>query len=77
LHLFFVVTDRASSNNIRNFHTLILRVKDKEAYPMILVTNKVDLVHLRQVSQEQGQVSEIVRILEKGNLGIKKRLWQH
>lgn len=53
--LVYSVTDKASFTNIRNFHTLILRVKDKDAYPMILVANKVDLVHLRQVSQEQGQ----------------------
>lgn len=53
--LVYSVTDRASYLNIRHFHTLILRVKDKDAYPMILVANKVDLVHLRQVSQEQGQ----------------------
>lgn len=53
--LVYSVTDKASFMNIRHFHTLILRVKDKDAYPMILVANKVDLVHLRQVSQEQGQ----------------------
>ncbi|CAF0820845.1 unnamed protein product [Brachionus calyciflorus] len=53
--LVYSVTDRASFMNIRHFHTLILRVKDKDSYPMILVANKVDLVHLRQVSQEQGQ----------------------
>lgn len=53
--LVYSVTDKASFMNIKNFHTLILRVKDKDNYPMILVANKVDLVHLRQVSQEQGQ----------------------
>lgn len=53
--LVYSVTDKPSFINIRQFHTLILRVKDKESYPMILVANKVDLVHLRQVSQEQGQ----------------------
>ncbi len=75
--LVYSVTDKASFHNIRQFHTLILRVKDKyvqvhfflfkidqflfcylcrETYPMILVANKVDLVHLRQVSQEQGKL---------------------
>ena len=53
--LVYSVTDKASFMNIKHFHTLILRVKDKDSYPMILVANKVDLVHLRQVSQEQGQ----------------------
>ncbi len=61
--LVYSVTDKASFTNIRNFHTLILRVKDKDAYPMILVANKVDLVHLRQVSQEQGQdLANVLRI---------------
>lgn len=60
--LVYSVTDRASFMNIRHFHTLILRVKDKDSYPMILVANKVDLVHLRQVSQEQGQ--ELANLLK-------------
>jgi Ras-related protein M-Ras len=60
--LVYSVTDRRSFMNIRHFHTLILRVKDKESYPMILVANKVDLVHLRQVSQEQGQ--ELASVLK-------------
>lgn len=61
--LVYSVTDKASFTNIRNFHTLILRVKDKDTYPMILVANKVDLVHLRQVSQEQGQdLANILKI---------------
>lgn len=61
--LVYSVTDKASFTNIRNFHTLILRVKDKDAYPMILVANKVDLVHLRQVSQEQGHdLANILKI---------------
>lgn len=60
--LVYSVTDRASYMNMKHFHTLILRVKDKDSYPMILVANKVDLVHLRQVSQEQGQ--ELANILK-------------
>ena len=27
----------------------------RDSYPMILVANKVDLVHLRKVSEEQGR----------------------
>ena len=27
----------------------------REAFPMVLVANKVDLVHLRKVTSEQGQ----------------------
>ncbi|KAL4222915.1 hypothetical protein ACF0H5_018955 [Mactra antiquata] len=53
--LVYSVTDPASYENMRNFHTQILRVKDKDAYPMILVANKIDLVRQRKVSEEQGR----------------------
>ncbi|KAJ8676111.1 hypothetical protein QAD02_011897 [Eretmocerus hayati] len=53
--LVFSVTDKQSYENIVNFHTQILRVKDRDVYPMLLVANKVDLVHLRKVTEEQGR----------------------
>ncbi|XP_004923689.2 ras-related protein M-Ras [Bombyx mori] len=45
----FSVTDKQSFENIRHFHTQILRVKDRDSYPMVVVGNKVDLVHARVV----------------------------
>uniref|UniRef100_A0A8D0CM45 Muscle RAS onco homolog n=1 Tax=Scleropages formosus TaxID=113540 RepID=A0A8D0CM45_SCLFO len=51
----FSVTDKASFEHVDRFHQLILRVKDRESFPMILVANKVDLVHLRKVTSEQGR----------------------
>ncbi|XP_041478152.1 ras-related protein M-Ras-like [Lytechinus variegatus] len=53
--LVYSVTDRASYENMKAFHTQILRVKDKDSYPMILVANKVDLVHQRKVTEEEGK----------------------
>ncbi|KYQ56867.1 hypothetical protein ALC60_04190, partial [Trachymyrmex zeteki] len=53
--LVYSVTDKQSYQNIVNFHTQILRVKDRDIYPMLLVANKVDLVHLRKVTEEQGR----------------------
>lgn len=53
--LVYSVTDPQSYENIHNFHTQILRVKDRDTYPMILVANKVDLVHLRKVTEDQGR----------------------
>ncbi|KAA0715730.1 Ras-related protein M-Ras [Triplophysa tibetana] len=50
----FSVTDKASFEHVDRFHQLILRVKDRESFPMVLVANKVDLVHLRKVTTEQG-----------------------
>ncbi len=51
----YSVIDRASYENTRSFYTQILRVKDRDAYPMILVANKVDLVHQRKVTEEDGK----------------------
>ncbi|BES96673.1 RAS [Nesidiocoris tenuis] len=53
--LVYSVTDKQSYENIVNFNTQILRVKDRDTYPMLLVANKVDLVHLRKVSEEAGR----------------------
>ncbi|KAH8041198.1 hypothetical protein HPB51_013858 [Rhipicephalus microplus] len=53
--LVYSVTDKQSFDNMGHFHTQILRVKDRDSYPMLLVANKVDLVHLRRVSEEQGR----------------------
>ncbi|XP_058890053.1 ras-related protein M-Ras-like isoform X2 [Acipenser ruthenus] len=51
----YSVTDKASFEHVDRFHQLILRVKDRESFPMILVANKVDLVHLKKVTSEQGK----------------------
>ena len=38
-----------SFDEVYKFHKQILRVKDREEFPMILVGNKADLEHQRQV----------------------------
>ncbi|XP_063536780.1 ras-related protein M-Ras-like [Cydia strobilella] len=53
--LVYSVTDPQSFRNLRRFHTQILRVKDRDSYPMLLAANKVDLVHVRAVSEEAGR----------------------
>ncbi|GAB1601033.1 ras-related protein M-Ras-like [Argonauta hians] len=53
--LVFAVTDPHSFNSITNFYTQILRVKDRDFYPMLLVANKVDLVHQRKITEDQGR----------------------
>lgn len=61
--LVFSVTDRSSFDEIPRFHTQILRVKDKDEFPMILVGNKSDLEAERTVStaeaQELGRIKKI------------------
>jgi len=48
----YSVTSRNSFEEITTFHQQILRVKDKDYFPIIIVGNKSDLEADRQVSQE-------------------------
>ncbi|KAJ8364306.1 hypothetical protein SKAU_G00131370 [Synaphobranchus kaupii] len=41
--LVFALNDSGSYNEIHKFHTQILRVKDRDDFPMVLVGNKADL----------------------------------
>jgi len=47
--LVYSVTERDSFNLIATFHEQILRVKDTETVPIVLVGNKSDLEHGRTV----------------------------
>lgn len=49
--LVFSVTDRNSFDELPRFHKQILRVKDRDEFPMLMVANKADLEHLRVVGQ--------------------------
>lgn len=53
--LVYSITDSHSFEEISNFNQQIIRVKDKEEFPMILVGNKADLENERQVSTAQGK----------------------
>jgi len=53
--LVFSVTDRSSFDEIPRFNMQILRVKDKDEFPMILVGNKSDLENERTVSTAEAQ----------------------
>lgn len=50
----FSITSRASFEEIIQYQQQILRVKDRDTFPMVLVGNKCDLEGERQVSK-QGQ----------------------
>lgn len=53
--LVYSITSRQSFEEIQTFQQLILRVKDKDYLPIIVVGNKCDLEEERQVSK-QGQI---------------------
>lgn len=48
--LVYSITSRNSFEEISTFYQQILRVKDKDFFPIILVANKCDLESERQVS---------------------------
>lgn len=51
LVLVFAITDRRSFNYVRRVKQTML---DTLEMPVVLVANKADMVHLRQVSSEEG-----------------------
>jgi len=53
--LAYAITSRESFEEIQGFHQQILRVKDKDNFPMILVGNKCDLEYERQVGMNEGR----------------------
>lgn len=53
--LVYSVTSRASFEEIFTFQQQILRVKDKDYFPMILVGSHMEKDHKRQVSSAEGQ----------------------
>ena len=53
--LVYAITSRGSFDEIVAFKEQILRVKDKDKVPMILVGNKSDLEPERQVTTSEGQ----------------------
>lgn len=46
--LVFSVTERSSFEEIYKFHKQILRVKDRDEFPMLMVGNKVTNTYLRE-----------------------------
>nr|CAG8472374.1 3128_t:CDS:2 [Entrophospora candida] len=52
--LVYSITSRNSFDEIEFFQEQILRVKDKDHFPMILIGNKSDLDHERKISQIEG-----------------------
>jgi GTPase KRas protein len=50
----YSVDSRTSFEEIETFYQQILRVKDKDRYPVVLIANKCDLVRERVVSKAEG-----------------------
>lgn len=53
--LVYSVTTRTTFECVKTFRDQVIRVKDTEDVPMVLVGNKCDAKDLREVSKEEGQ----------------------
>lgn len=53
--LVYSITSRNSFEEVSTFHQQILRVKDKDTFPVILIANKCDLEFERQVGMNEGR----------------------
>ncbi|GAA6013702.1 hypothetical protein JCM8202_000782 [Rhodotorula sphaerocarpa] len=53
--LVYSITSRNSFDEIGTFHQQILRVKDKDFFPVVVVANKADLEYERQVGTHEGR----------------------
>ncbi|CED83521.1 ras protein [Phaffia rhodozyma] len=53
--LVYSITSRNSFEEISQFHAQILRVKDKDDVPCVIVANKSDLEYERQVDAQEGR----------------------
>jgi GTPase SAR1 family protein len=61
--LVYSITDRQSFEEIMTFQQQILRVKDKDYFPMIVVGNKCDLDGERQVSTQGKSCLTVTSLL--------------
>ncbi|KAK7745147.1 RAS1 protein [Diatrype stigma] len=53
--LVYSITSRQSFEEITTFQQQILRVKDKDYFPMVMVGNKCDLENEREVPKSEGE----------------------
>ena len=49
------MTSRASFDNLVTFHDQILRVKDEDSFPVVILGNKCDLEKDREVATDEGK----------------------
>jgi small GTP-binding protein len=68
--LVYSITSRSSFEEISTFQQQILRVKDRDSYPIIVVANKADLEHERQVSSQGTLFSGLWTDLQRGGLWL-------
>lgn len=61
--IIYSIASRASFEEIQQYQQQILRVKDKDYFPMILVGNKCDLEDERQVSKAGARTFTFIQLV--------------
>ena len=67
--LVYSITSRSSFEEISTFQQQILRVKDRDSYPMIVVANHAELEHKRQVTS-QGLAHPVLIVADCRGAGV-------
>jgi len=52
--LVYSITSRSTFERVEKFRTQILRVKETDRVPMVLVGNKCDIINKRDITREEG-----------------------
>lgn len=60
--LVYSITSRQSFDEIQTFQQQILRVKDRDYFPIIIVGNKCDLDGEREVSRQGKSTTSLLRL---------------
>jgi GTPase KRas len=53
--LTYAITTRQSFDDVQNHYSHILRLKDQDSWPIVLVGNKADLENQRVISEAEGR----------------------
>jgi len=79
--LVYDITSRQSFEEITTFQQQILRVKDKDYFPMVVVGNKCDLEGEREVSRQEGEAlarsfnCKFIETSAKSRLNVEKAFY--
>ena len=75
--LVYSITSRNSFEEISTFHQQILRVKDKDSFPVILIANKCDLEYERQVGMNGTYPSPVPCVITTDDVATLTDLRDH